>query len=108
MTITQEPNGCGPGWLPRWVKSLLFDWFFEASCNRHDEGYTEGGDEVRRFECDWKFWLAMKRDTLRYKGLSRLIRWVFAVSFYYAVRLFGSTRFNYHDRPENEDYKRNP
>mgnify|MGYP003636003026 FL=1 len=88
-------NGCGPAWLPSWIKSLLFDWFFEASCDKHDIGYTKGGDEIRRFECDWKFWLAMKKDTLRYSGLKRLIRWVQAILYFTLVRLFGWKFFNY-------------
>lgn len=95
--MTQQPNGCGPAWMPRWIKSFLFDWFFEASCNKHDEGYVKGGDELYRFECDWKFWLAMKRDTLRHKGGRRLIRFTQAILFFLIVRLFGWTRFNYHE-----------
>ncbi len=90
-------NGCGPGWVPRRVKSALFDWFFEASCDKHDEGYEEGGDEARRLECDRKFWQAMKRDTLRKRGLQRAVRWAQAGAFYGLVRVFGSSRFNYHD-----------
>ena len=43
----EEGNGCGPDWVPRKIKSLLFDWFFEASCDKHDAGYAEGGDEAR-------------------------------------------------------------
>jgi hypothetical protein len=88
-------NGCGPGWLPYWIKELLFNWFFEASCNVHDEGYREGGDETRRALCDYKFWLAMRRDTLRQRDIQRLLRWLQALVFYALVRLFGWTRFNY-------------
>lgn len=90
-------NGCGPEWMPRWVTSALFGWFFEASCNRHDEGYEAGGDEIRRFECDWKFYQAMRRDTLKHKGVKRLLRWVQAVIFFKVVRVFGWMRFNYHE-----------
>ena len=88
-------NGCGPAWFPQFLKDWLFNWFFEASCNKHDEGYRNGGDEVRRFECDWKFWQAMKRDTLKQKGFKRFIRWVQAVIFFAFVRCLGWTRFNY-------------
>ena len=90
-----NPNGCGPENWPEWFKSLLFNWFFEASCDRHDEGYRQGGDEIRRFECDWKFWLAMRRDTLRYRGAKRFTRWLQAVLFFIAVRVYGWRRFNY-------------
>lgn len=91
-------NGCGPAWLPQLFKRLLFDWFFEASCNKHDEGYERGGDEVRRFECDWKFWQAMRRDTLRFKGIKRGAAWLCAVAFFVIVRAGGWSRFNY-DNP---------
>lgn len=88
-------NGCGPAWLPRWLTRALFDWFFEASCDKHDEGYAQGGDEVRRFECDYKFWQAMRRDTLRQRGPVRLVCWLQAAAFFSMVRLFGRSRFNY-------------
>lgn len=88
-------NGCGPEVLPVWLKDLLFNWFFEASCNRHDEGYAQGGDEIRRFVCDWKFYLAMHRDALRQRGLSRLIRFAQALVFFALVRAFGWLVFNY-------------
>ena len=88
-------NGCGPEWCPKWIKSLLFDWFFEASCNIHDVGYDIGGDEARRKVCDEKFLAAMKRDTLRKRGLQRLARWVQAYAYYGLVRVFGRFIFNY-------------
>lgn len=88
-------NDCGPAWLPEWIKWLLFNWFFEASCNRHDEGYGEGGDEHRRFECDWKFWMAMKRDVKRLAKWKRPAAWLVAISFYALVRAFGWMMFNY-------------
>lgn len=91
----ESGNGCGPAWMPKILKSILFDWFFEASCNRHDQGYIKGGNEIRRFECDWKFWLAMKRDSERYSGVSRYARLVQAKLYYRAVRIFGSRYFNY-------------
>lgn len=94
-------NGCGPNWLPNWIKDVLFNWFFEASCNKHDAGYRQGGDEIRRFECDWKFWLAMKRDALRKKGISRLVRWIQALVFFLLVRTFGWMTFNYLEK--NDD-----
>lgn len=32
-------NGCGPDWMLLWLKQMFFNWFFEASCNKHDRGY---------------------------------------------------------------------
>jgi hypothetical protein len=93
--MTEHSNGCGPEWMPKSLKSLFFDWFFEASCNKHDEGYEIGGDEVKRFECDWKFFQAMKRDTLRMRGISRFFRWIQAITFFVLVRGYGWIYFNY-------------
>ena len=95
--MSQSPNGCGPEWLPQWIKSALFDWFHEASCDKHDEGYAEGGNEARRAECDRKFWEAMTRDSLRHNGLSRFVRLSQAVVFYGLVRALGWMQFNYKD-----------
>ncbi len=88
-------NGCGPEWVPRKLKSLLFDWFHEASCAKHDEGYEEGGDEARRKICDKKFYESMKRDSNKHRGLSRLVRRTQAIIFYNLVRIGGKNSFNY-------------
>ena len=89
-------NGCGPDWVPRWIKSALFDWFHEASCDKHDEGYSKGGDEARRKVCDKKFLEAMLRDTLRQPTIpSRKIAFVQAWAYYGLVRVFGKSSFNY-------------
>ncbi|MAD43583.1 MAG: hypothetical protein CMH98_01140 [Oceanospirillaceae bacterium] len=92
----KKTNGCGPSWMPRWLKTALFDWFFEASCNRHDQGYEKGGDEIRRFECDWKFWRAMKRDIKRLAWYLRPVAVFVGLAFYLMVRAFGWLQFNYH------------
>ena len=89
------PNGCGPSWMPRKLAWLFFGWFFEASCDRHDVGYNQGGDEVRRFECDWKFLHAMFRDAARVAWYWRLIAYPVAVLFFLLVRVLGWARFNY-------------
>ncbi len=91
-------NGCGPSWLPQALTDALFNWFHEASCDRHDSGYKQGGDEIRRFECDWKFYQAMRRDTLRQRGLMRPIYWAQALAYFALVRAFGWMQFNYHDQ----------
>lgn len=82
-------NGCGPGWIPRWLTWLAFGWFFEASCDKHDEGYQQGGDEIRRFECDWKFLQAMRRDVKRLTWYWRPVAWIVSIVFFVLVRMFG-------------------
>ncbi len=88
-------DGCGPEWIPKVIKDALFNWFFEASCHKHDAGYAEGGDESRRKICDRNFWLAMRRDALRYEGITRLLAWTLAIVYYVLVRTLGWTAFNY-------------
>ena len=129
-----QGNGCGPedfkiNWMPRlmlsalnWLlnvlKQCLFNWFYLASCNKHDEGYTKGGDEIRRFLCDWNFKLAMRKDHaqlkrrviqeikeskhsfyklfLFFKAIKIPVSWLFMWVFYFLVRCFGSFKFTYH------------
>ena len=94
-------NGCGPSWMPRRLTWLFFGWFFEASCDKHDEGYEEGGDEIRRFVCDWKFLKAMLRDCMRIKRkYLRPLAYLVAMIFFLLVRLGGWYFFNYR-RPVN-------
>ena len=81
--------------MPVFIKQWLFNWFFEASCNKHDEGYAQGGDEIRRFECDYKFWLAMKRDAMKDDGLFRFVKYIIAWIYYLVARLFGRFIFTY-------------
>jgi len=88
-------NGCGPEKWPDWFKVMLFNWFFEASCNKHDEGYTEGGDEARRKVCDDKFLAAMKRDVKRLPFWKRPVARITMWSFYGVVRRYGKSNFNY-------------
>ena len=88
-------NGCGPSWMPRFIKDMLFNWHFEAACNKHDIDYSHGGDEVRRFECDYNFWLEMKRVSKKSKGLFRFIRYAVACIYYIAARLLGKFSFTY-------------
>jgi hypothetical protein len=89
-------NGCGPAWMPNWVKWLLFNWFFEAQCNKHDHGYEKGGGEVKRFECDWKLGLAMRQDIKRLNWYLKPVAIVVGVTFYLIVRLTGWFQYNYH------------
>lgn len=89
------PNGCGPSWIPRKVTWIFFGWFFEASCDKHDVGYRQGGGEIRRFECDWKFLQAMRRDINRLKWYWRPLAFTAALIFFALVRSLGWTQFNY-------------
>ena len=88
-------NGCGSAKWPVWLKDLLFNWFFEASCNRHDQGYNEGGDEARRLHCDLKFLRAMWRDTFRGSLPLVPVKLLQALAFFFIVRSIGWRRFNY-------------
>lgn len=75
--------------MPEKIRRALFGWFFEASCIKHDNGYTQGGNELRRLVCDWKFFMAMLRDTAKTKNLTIVPKAGIAVSFFIAVRLGG-------------------
>ena len=97
-------NSCGPKWMEnhavtRWMlwalRNLFLGWFFEASCAKHDVGYKLGGDEIRRFKCDWKFWLAMKSDVRRLPIFARPFAYVVAMFMFAAVRIGGKFSFNY-------------
>jgi hypothetical protein len=90
-------NGCGPKWAPGWAKKLLFGWFFEASCKRHDFAYSRGGDEHDRYEADRGFKDAMLRDVKLLPWYLQPAAYAEAWSFYAIVRAFGSTSFHYGD-----------
>jgi hypothetical protein len=88
-------GACGPNWMPLKLRILLFGWFFEASCVIHDVGYKEGGDEIRRLVCDWKFLLAMLRDTLKGGKTSVIPKLVAAFVYFIGVRVGGWASFEY-------------
>ena len=88
-------NGCGPAWFPDWLVNLLFGWFFEASCRRHDFAYSRGGSPSDRKAADKGFFKAMLRDAKRLSGYQRWLASVVAVVFYLLVRLFGWLAFKY-------------
>ena len=95
-----SPNGCGPAWFDNyrptaWLKKVLFNWFHEASCNMHDIGYQEGGDELWRWYCDARFFLAMLRDVRKQSLMLMPVAFVLANAFYITVVLLGWTRFTY-------------
>jgi hypothetical protein len=85
-------NGCGG--KGSWVKAPNF--IFEASCNKHDEGYNTGGDDAKRFECDGKFFIMMIKDSFRVDSMiKRLYYQSWALVYFTAVRIFGKKYFNY-------------
>lgn len=88
-------NGCGPEWLNKRIKDLLFNWFFEASCDKHDKGYGRGGDEARRVRCDYAFLAAMIKDVSQLKFYQRPFALCLAVLFFFIVRTLGWVRYNY-------------
>jgi len=86
---------CGPEWMPTLVRLALFGWFFEASCLKHDAGYRQGGSELRRWECDYKFFRAMVRDATSPVSALTPLKLGVAVGFYVAVAVGGWSSFNY-------------
>ena len=90
----QFGNGCGPDWLPRLLVKILFGWFFEASCRRHDFAYSRGGDAADRLAADRGFLKAMIRDAKRLHWSLRLPAFVEALAFYGLVRAFGGITFD--------------
>lgn len=87
--------GCGPAWWPQLFCDLAFGWFFEASCAKHDEGYSKGGTEADRKRCDDLFLAAMLRDVKLQVVWRRPVAYVVAWSFYGLVRKFGHKLFSY-------------
>lgn len=88
-------NGCGPSWCPDWIRNQLFSWFFLASCNHHDFGYMVGGNEFRRWVCDWKFFGAMIRDSFAGQWYFTLLKLVLSIIFYLCVLIGGWLSFRY-------------
>jgi Prokaryotic phospholipase A2 len=88
-------NGCGPSWFPVWLANLMFGWFFDASCRRHDFGYRRGGSRADRLAVDRGFYRAMRQDAVRFSGGKALVAKAVAWLFYRLVRLFGGYIFNY-------------
>lgn len=85
-------NGCGGE--GSWIRPP-YRIFFEASCNKHDKSYEEGGNAARRLECDTKFFAMMMKDTWKKKGIKRLYYQCWAIIYYLGVRLGGKKYFNY-------------
>lgn len=92
-------NGCGPKWFPGWIIKLLFGWFSNASCRRHDFGYERGGSESDKVVVDNGFRNAMLRDAERlaeqHKYAKHIAAWIVAEAFYLIVKNLGWMRFKY-------------
>ena len=88
-------NGCGVSWMPNWLTSLFFGWFFEASCRRHDFGYVRGGTENDRVRVDLGFLRSMWRDVALATLVLRPFLYGLSIVFFLLVVLFGPWRFRY-------------
>ncbi len=97
-------NGCGPQWMDRWratkkVKDWTAEkalgWFFNASCNRHDEGYDKGGDWAWKLYCDMRFLDAMLHDSSRLLVHKRIGAIFVALVYFVFVLLGGWFSFTY-------------
>lgn len=92
----KEEQYCGPKALfikpPRVV-------LFEASCKLHDEGYEEGGNELRRLICDLFFYTHMLNDINKFTNwYATLFYFLWASLYFVLVRLFGWWYFNYKNK----------
>ena len=76
------------------IEAHLCGWMFRAQCGHHDWGYTVGGNELRRIECDLKFGAAVIKDALR-ALVNALLALIIAPVFFMCVVCFGWTSFNY-------------
>ena len=87
-------NGCGPKWIPAPVTKVLFGWMFDASCRRHDFGYSRGGTDEDRKAVDSGFYRAMKKDIKRLPLIAKPVAHVVAGAFYGFVRIGGWLHFD--------------
>ena len=88
-------NGCGPKWLPQWIKDNLLNCYFRVECDEHDRQYKVGGTEHSRLVYDKIFFFEMCEVANKFTGVGNYSRLAVALFFYWAVRLLGWTRFNY-------------
>jgi len=69
--------------------------FFEASCNIHDKNYSIWWTEADRLKADLGLVKYMCRDIRRLSLWKRTYFYIWAILYYYAVRLFWNKYFNY-------------
>ena len=90
-------NGVGPSWFPAGFRLFVTQkcsWFFEdASWRHHDFGYAVGGDEFDRWRCDWKFFMAMCKDSMSQPSRVRVstvpVALLISLVFFVAVLFVG-------------------
>lgn len=85
---------CGPQAL--WLKPPRVI-FFEASCKLHDEGYEEGGNELRRLICDLFFYTYMLNDINKFvdKWYLKVFYVIWSTLYLIFVRVFWWLFFKY-------------
>lgn len=85
-------NGCGGkgGWVkpPHRI-------FFETSCHHHDWGYSCGGTEADRLNCDLKLMEAMEQDCESLPWWKQIRYRPWCLLYYAGVRICGSDYFYY-------------
>jgi hypothetical protein len=85
----------------RYLIGLILRNFDTAIADKHDYGYYLGWNEVRRRECDEKFYSAMVFDIyqlfLKWKIWKRGVIWknIIAYMAYLSIRIFGAHYYNY-------------
>lgn len=90
-----KPNGCGPKWVPRWIKKYVLNVYFETECNKHDSDYTVGGSEEDRLKADKDFDDAMSSKIKTLHPLAKIPARVMASTFNGFVKVFGKHFFTY-------------
>lgn len=83
-----QPNGCGPTWLPKWFPDGPNGEFKEA-CNAHDGRYEIGGGILDRFKADWYLFIDAVNSVKHLPLRQRLYGYLLAGAYFIAVLLFG-------------------
>lgn len=90
-----QPNGCGPTWLPDIFPDGPDDRFRPA-CNEHDRLYKQGGGLKEKVDADIKL---LKEASASVKDLplhKRILGHLMAIIYFVAVLLFGGYKsFNW-------------
>lgn len=89
---------CGPGhgFLAWFVSDAPWGVDISYCCWVHDEQYATGGTGKDRLASDEEFYYCIK-NTLRVRGIPKWLARMVARKYFAAVRILGSSRFNYHD-----------
>jgi hypothetical protein len=84
-----------------WGKGSIIpvpEFIFTASCKIHDENYWIGWNEIDRITADTWFLKYMLVDCMRYEWLRRAYYVIWAYTYFYAVRIFWGSYFNYYNK----------